>query len=213
MSRTTGPVLLSTAYLPPIQYISKLILSSEVLLEQHEKYQKQTYRNRCCIYGANGHQTLVVPVLKQKEGLITDVHIDHEKKWQQNHWKSIESAYRLSPYFEYYADDLSGFYKKKTDRLFEWNLELLRHIIELLCIQTPLGLTGSFQPPAEEDENDFRYSIHPKDRMNKPDHTFHPIKYQQVFIDKFGFIPNLSILDLVFNEGPHALEVVRNSIC
>ncbi|MBN1158467.1 MAG: WbqC family protein [Bacteroidales bacterium] len=207
------PVLLSTAYLPPVQYFSKFLMNRKVQLESHENYQKQSYRNRCYIYGANGRQALVIPVLKFPENgcRILNIRIDHKTKWQSLHWKSIVSAYRQSPYFEYYSDDLAAFYHRRIDSLFEWNLALLRYILELLDIKTGIGYTGTWQEP-DEGEGDFRNSIHPKERLNKPDPFFRMVPYHQVFISKFGFIPNLSIIDLIFNEGPHAGDVVRDSV-
>ncbi|MBN2480965.1 MAG: WbqC family protein [Bacteroidales bacterium] len=208
------PVLLTTAYLPPVQYISKFVLNREILLEKHENYQKQSYRNRCYIYGANGRQSLVIPVSKQPENDcgILDVSIDHNKKWQRNHWRSIESAYRLSPYFEYYSDDFAAFYNQRIDNLFEWNLVLLRYILDILGIATRIRFTGSWHIP-EDHRADFRNSIHPKHRLSKPDPFFRIIPYQQVFTSKFGFISGLSIIDLIFNEGPHARDVVSDSVC
>lgn len=186
-------------------------MNREVLLERHENYQKQTYRNRCYIYGANGLQALVIPVLKQTHKGILDIRIDYKKKWQKIHWKSIESAYRLSPYFEYFAEDIAALYQKHVELLFEWNLLLLRIILTALDITTNIGFTKSFRA-SDDDPEDLRYSIHPKKHSNKQDPSFKVIPYQQVFITKFGFIPNLSIIDLIFNEGPHARTVLKGSV-
>jgi hypothetical protein len=214
MGFAEGSVLLTTAYLPPIQYFSKFILNREIWLEQHENYQKQSYRNRCHIYGANGLQSLVIPVTKpdREHCSISEVRTDQEKKWQKNHWKSIESAYRLSPWFEYYADGFSGFYQQKTDLLFEWNLILIRHIAGILQLDVSIFLTGSFTRP-ENDIADFRYGIHPKDKSAKTDVAFRPLPYPQVFASKFGFLPNLSVIDLIFNEGPDAKELLKSTVC
>ncbi len=214
MPQNQTPVLLSTAYLPPVQYVSKFLMNREVLLEKHENYQKQSYRNRCYICGANSRLTLVIPVIKPKENIcgITDVRIDYEKKWQRTHWKSIESAYRLSPYFEFYADDLAGLFQKQIDKLFDWNLAVLKFILDKLNIHTGMGFTKSYKMP-DDRQYDYRQSIHPKERLNKPDPSFKVIPYQQVFTERFGFLPNMSIIDLIFNEGRHASDVIRASVC
>lgn len=214
MPQNQKPVLLSTAYLPPVQYISKFLMNREVLLEKHENYQKQSYRNRCYICGANGRLTLVIPVIKPKEHFcgISDVRIDYEKKWQRIHWKSIESAYRLSPYFEFYADDLAGLFQKQIDKLFDWNLAVLKFILDKLNIRAGMGFTESYTTP-DDRQYDYRQSIHPKERLSKPDPSFKVIPYQQVFTERFGFLPNMSIIDLIFNEGRHASDVIRASVC
>lgn len=214
MPQNQTPVLLTTAYLPPVQYLSKFFLDREVLLEKHENYQKQSYRNRCNIYGANGQLSLVIPVIKPKNHFygITDVSIDYDKKWQRIHWKSIESAYRLSPYFEFYADDLAALFQKQINKLFDWNLAVLKFIQNALNIHTRIGFTESYKKP-DNRQYDYRQSIHPKKLLNKPDPSFKVIPYQQVFAEKFGFLPNMSIIDLIFNEGPQALDVIERSVC
>ncbi len=213
MPQNQTPVLLTTAYLPPVQYLSKFLLNRKVLLEKHENYQKQSYRNRCYIYGANGRLALVVPVIKPKENAfgITNVRIDYEKKWQRIHWKSIESAYRLSPYFEFYADGLAGLFEKRIDKLFDWNLAVLKFILNTLNICTSIGFTESYETP-DNRPYDYRQCIHPKKCLNKSDPSFKVIPYQQVFAERSGFLRNMSIIDLIFNEGPQALDVIRASV-
>ncbi len=206
-------ILLSTAYLPPVQYISKLLLDPQVKIERFENYQKQSYRNRCYIYGANGMQCLSIPVKKNhgEKTMITDVMIDYTCNWQKIHLKSMESAYRLSPFFEYYADELLEIYRKKVPSLFEWNLRLLESLLALMNMDAKPEVTSGWEPLTEEN-GDYRQSIHPKKRLNKSDTLFNPIPYQQVFIDRFGFIPNLSIVDLLFNEGPETLNLLRKTV-
>lgn len=207
-----GDILLSTAYLPPIQYISKFLLCNEVLIEKHENYQKQSYRNRCYIYGANGMQCLVIPVKKQhgEKTPIAEVEIDNKENWQKIHLKSIESAYRLSAFYEYYIDEFNGMYEMNTRLLFDWNMCLLSTMLKLLNIQqVPVVTQNWVQKP---DHNvDLRQCVHPKARLSKPDPHFAALPYQQVFQDRYGFIPNLSIVDLLFNEGPQATAVLRKS--
>ncbi len=132
-----------------------------------------------------------------------------QANWQKIHLKSLESAYRLSAFYEYYADDISRFYEHKTPLLFEWNMQLLKTMLHLL---------GILQEPAETEfwecgpvnGQDYRQTINPKNRLSKPDNSFHPVPYQQAFIERYGFLPNLSIVDLLFNEGPEALSILKN---
>jgi hypothetical protein len=206
-------ILLSTAYLPPIQYISKFLLDAPVFVEQYENFQKQSYRNRCYIYGANGKQCLVIPVKKQhgEKTPVTAVEIDYVMNWPKNHLKSIESAYRLSAFYEFYADDFNAFYKQETRLLFDWNLNLIHFLMQLLGIASRPVLTTDYSA-LHENCRDFRNSIHPKERLMRPDPFFTAVPYQQVFQERQGFIPNLSIIDLLFNEGPMAGDVLKKSI-
>lgn len=205
--------LLSTAYLAPVQYYTKLISFDKVLIEKHENFTKQSFRNRCMIYGANGPLTLSIPLIKgiTPKTLITDIEIDYTENWQNIHWRSIVSAYRSSPFFEYYFEELEPFYTKKIKYLFDFNLELQNTICEILEIEPEILFTDDFiiEP---ESQIDFRNSIHPKKRCAKPDPNFSPQKYFQVFEEKHGFIPNLSIIDLIFNEGSQALTNLEESI-
>ena len=206
--------LLSITYLGPIHYFSKLLEYDEILIERYENYTRQTYRNRCMIYGANGRLSLSIPVMKGDEHktLIKDIRIDNNKKWQHLHWKSIESAYRSSPFYEFYFDDIAGFYKRKYDFLFDFNMEILHVILRLLEVNVNIGLTDEFVPVAGNNTDDLRDLIHPKKSYRK-DPSFSPVFYNQVFGYRHGFLPNLSIIDLIFNEGPGAVEIVKNSIC
>jgi hypothetical protein len=209
-----GPhALLSTAYLPPVQFISKFFVYHRIYIEKHENYQKQSYRNRCCIYGANGKQCLVIPVIKLhgKKMPVTEVAIDYTTNWQKIHLKSIESAYRLSPFYEYYADDFLAIYDQKIPLLFDWNMKLLKTILNLLKNDVIPEETTAWIP-ADTHYPDYRQSINPKKRLTEPDTSFEPIPYQQVFREKFGFIPNLSIIDLLFNEGPETKAILLRSI-
>ena len=210
-----GKAILSTSYLGPVQYYSRFLLYREVWVEQWENYQKQSYRNRCYIYGANGKQCLVIPVSvnSDKKTPIRDVTIDYSKPWQKIHWKSIESAYRLSPCFEFYEDELSGFYEKgsRFKYLFDWNTGLMEVILDFLGIPANLTLTSMYEK-GQASRADYRESIHPKERLSRPDPHFHSIPYSQVFDSKYGFLPNLSIIDLLFNEGGHARDVLEEGL-
>jgi len=206
-------ILLSTAYLPPVQYTSKFLLTDPVRIENHENYQKQSYRNRCYIYGANGCQCLVIPVIKQggENKAIAEVEIDYQYPWQKIHLRSIQSAYRNSPFYEFYADDFNEFFREKIPLLTDWNLNLLLYILKVLNIASTPVKTSIFEKNPGG-TNDFRNAIHPKLQTALPDEKFKPVIYQQVFRDRYGFIPNLSIIDLIFNEGPQARELLFKTI-
>lgn len=206
------PVVLSTAYFPPVQYISKLIAGS-VTIEAHESYLKQTYRNRCSILAANGPMALTVPVVKWhgQQMPIAEVQIDYDKPWQKQHLKSIESAYKSSPFFDYYIDDLMPFFENRHERLFDFNQRILEVILKSLSIAPNICYTTDYDK-AIENKVDLRYAISPKESQQQPDPYFAPVEYYQVFADRHGFTPNLSILDLLFNEGPMAKSILEQSI-
>jgi hypothetical protein len=206
------PILLSTAYLPPIQYISKFLYGAPVFIEKHENYQKQSYRNRCYIYGANGRQCLVIPVknIHGEKMPVSEVEIDYRKNWQKIHLKSIESAYGLSAFYEYYTSDFKNLYGQNSRLLFDWNLALVKAILGLLDIHKEVLVTETWELH-NGSHADFRQSIHPKTRLSQPDLNFNPLPYQQVFQERYGFISNLSIIDLLFNEGPLAADILRKS--
>ncbi len=204
-------IILSTAYLGTIQYYSKLLKYNKVLIEKFENYTKQTYRNRCVIYSANGIVNLTIPIKKDKpKTYVKDIIIDYDTNWRKLHWKSIESAYRSSPFFEFFEDDLQPFYSKEFKYLFDFNIELQNFIIENLGIEVELFYTDEYYEGF--DILDYREMFHPKESMAKFDKYFVPEQYHQVFVEKYGWKPNLSIIDLLFNEGPNAINVLRNSI-
>jgi hypothetical protein len=209
----SSSVLLSIAYLAPVQYFTKFLLYEKVWLETHEHYSKQTYRNRCDIYSANGKLSLTIPVLKGNElkTLITDIKIDYNKKWQKLHLKGIESAYRSTPFFEFYIDELSGFYSKKYVFLFDFNMEILNTLLHLLDLNPEIKCTEKYGLKFEDHMIDMREVIHPKHSFLS-DQCFQPAQYSQVFSEKHGFIANLSIIDLIFNMGPDSISVLRGSI-
>jgi hypothetical protein len=207
------PILLSTAYLPPIQYISKFLLGEPVFIENHENYQKQSYRNRCYICGANGRQCLVIPVVKHhgEKTPISSVEIDYQMPWQKNHLKSVQSAYRSSPFYEFYADEFNDFFTGRIDLLVDWNTSFMKNILKLCGINITIQKTAAYEK-FPVNTIDLRESIHPKNRLCKADEKFNPLPYMQVFREKHGFIPNLSIIDLLFNEGPNAREILGRTI-
>ncbi len=206
-------VLLSTAYLGTIQYYSKLLGYNNIIIENQENFTKQSYRNRCDIYGANGKLSLTIPVKKGRtvKTPINELEIDYTEEWQKNHWRSIESAYRHSPFFEYYADDIRPFYKSEIKYLTQFNNGIQKAILDTMEVYPDIQYTEEYHKKITNSD-DFRDTIHPKKRMQKPDDYYSVIKYYQVFAAKFGFIENLSILDLLFNMGPETEEILLKSI-
>jgi hypothetical protein len=199
-------ICLSSAYLAPVEYYSALAKAEIVYLEHCDYYVKQTYRNRCHIAGANGIMTLSIPVEKigSEKVFTRDVRISQHNDWQINHWRSIESAYNSTPFFEYYKDDLLPFYEKKWTFLWDFNQEIQTKVLELLELKPEIRLTEEYKISLKENILDLRESIHPKKQnslgINKP--------YYQVFEQRFGFQPNLSIIDLLFNMGNEAQLII-----
>ena len=202
-------LLLSTAYFAPIQYYSKLLQCERVVIEQHENYNKQSYRNRCTIYSANGLLDLVVPVVKPVKPKIpiTEVEVSYDTLWQKQHFKAIESAYRRSPFYEYYMDDLMVFFNSPYRYLYEFNMQIMRRVCDLMKIPFLVQESRDYVKPGKG-IIDLRNSIHPKVNRQHADSAFVPPRYTQTFADKWGFKPNLSILDLLFHTGPEAKKIL-----
>jgi hypothetical protein len=205
-------VVLSTTYLGPIRYFSRFFLSYPVLIERNENYLKQSYRNRCIIYGANGPLTLIVPVQRGSfhKTAINELEIDYDTNWQANHWRSIISSYKSAPFFEFYIDDLIPYYQKEFRFLIDYNTSLMNVFLRHLEIKQGFSFTKSFIKQYPSKLLDFREKIHPKKSFRDP--FFKNLEYTQVFSPKHGFIPNLSILDLLFNLGPESAEFLGKSI-
>lgn len=197
-------VILPACYLPPVSYFMAMLKHgpTELFIEQCEHFPKQTYRNRTSIYGANGKLDLIIPIQHEKANhrKIKDIRINYDVNWQRLHWMSIQTAYRSSSYFEYYEDQFATFYNKSYEYLLDYNLKLTDLIISLLKIPVTYSLTESYQPNLPE-ELDFRTKIHPK---KVPCYTSR--NYYQVFADRHGYLPDLSIVDLLFNQGPQSTQ-------
>jgi len=208
----TNNILLSTACFAPVQYYTKILTYKGVYIEQYENFIKQTYRNRYSVLGGNGIIDLIVPVVKSRgpKILIKDLLISYDTEWQRNHWRTLFSAYSSSPYFEYYADDLQPFFENKYQFLLDFNLKTHEILCNLLDIENIALLTEDFEKTPERTIN-FRENISPKQKTPE-DPNFIPKAYTQVFSDKLGFVANLSILDLLFNEGPNSYSLLINSI-
>jgi hypothetical protein len=207
----TGAVLLELQYLPPVQYFTKLAAYSDVWLERQEHYVKGSFRNRCHIAGVNGVQRLSIPLRKGKNEQQPILHtaIAYDEPWPSKHWHAICSAYGNSPFFEHFAPALKPLFEKKYDLLWNWNFDVLTLLTLLVGLRPNIHFTETWntQPPAGI--LDMRDAIHPKKAC--PDAQFRATRYPQVFEDRHGFLPNLSILDLLFCCGPEAGNVLKAS--
>ena len=224
--------LLTTAYFPPISYFaaiaedmeglirtkgedrrsipSSLLSPSTIYIEACENYQKQSYRNRCHFYAADGKQSLSFPIAHSEgthKHLISEVLIDYSKPWALQHKRAIISAYRTSAYFEYYQDELFAILDSKPERLLDLNTRLLEFFLDKIGIKAEIRMTENYSQ--NTDCEDLREVIHPK----RPDNILEKLElnkpYFQVFAEKHGFIPNLSIMDLLFNEGPDSIIYLK----
>lgn len=207
-------VLLSSAYLAPVEYYTKLLAYDRVFVEQQDHYIKQTYRNRCTIAAPDGELALSIPTVKPDtlKCPLRDIRISDHGNWRHLHWNAIESAYNHTPYFEYYKDDFRPFYEKRYEFLADFNEELCRLVCSLIDMQPTVERTTEYHALPSQDEDDFRERIHPKKDFRLEDPAFFPQPYYQVFQERHGFLPNLSIIDLLFNMGPESLLVLQQSI-
>lgn len=235
--------LLSSTYFGPIQWYQKLNRYDECLIERHESFIKQTYRNRMIIPTTNGPLSLIIPTNHNTSLAMKDIRISDHANWRHVHWNALLSAYGESPFFEYYQDDIRPFFEKKYEFLFDFNMETTEKMIELLDIRPKISITDEYilskERKGENEERkvkseettfggqgesqfnsvanhkvpsskfqvpsivDFRDAIRPKKPL--PDAEFAPKHYYQVYEQKHGFQPNMSILDLLFNEGNEAI--------
>ena len=199
-------ILLHPTYFPNIAHFVAITNASEVTFEVDDNYQKQTYRNRTYIYAANGKLLLNIPVIHSQKNRqkYRDIKIANIDKWQELHWKSIESAYRTSPFFEFYEDDLKHLFSMETNYLLEFNFECFKIICDCLQLDLITSKTTSFVKDIE-DKSDYRFLVNAKKERLQ---NFEP--YIQVFSNKHSYINNLSILDLLFNEGPNTLNYLES---
>lgn len=205
---SSGPVraILPAAYLPPVEYFMAAAMTGDILVEAQDSYVKQTYRNRCRIYACDGILSLAVPVSlpagcrKMDEALI-----DYSKPWLQQHERALVSAYRTSAFFEYYQDDIFPILDSRPGHLLELDYKLILKLLDLLGLRCKVSLTGEYVRDYGPDCLDLREALHPKKAVpGFLGDRFRP--YYQVFSGKYGFISGLSVLDLLFNEGPNAIS-------
>ena len=208
--------VLTTAYFPPVEYFFAIARSGRVLIEQHEHYQKQSWRSRCRILSAGGPEDLSIPIVKEERRSrpVRDIRIDYGEPWLQHHLRAFEAAYHSSAFFDYYADDLFPVLLRKPEFLFDLNMALLEKLLDLLDLHVPVSLTESY---VRDPENDFRTRIQPKYKGESLLAEYgREQAYYQVFVNQdpgaclsrldreSRFIPNLTILDLLSAEGPDA---------
>jgi hypothetical protein len=189
-------------YLPPVTYFSALNMHNlNFIIEKNEHFPKQTFRNRASISSPNGVLDLIVPVVKgaKLHTPVKDVKISYDFKWQRLHWLSLQACYRSSAYFEYYEDEMAPFYEKKYNFLLDYNLDLLNWIFKQLKQNPIYTLTSEFDKEYTNDL-DYRTQLNNKKYLS----GLPAKKYFQVFSDRNDFLPHLSIVDLLFNQGPQA---------
>ena len=203
--RQSDSVVLHPTYFGPISQFVAMVKAPKVVFEDHDNYQKQTYRNRTYIYGANGRLLLSIPFQHSGKERLTykDVKIQNEFNWQTLHRKSLETAYRTSPFFEYYEDDLLPLFTKKYKYLLDFNYDCLEVVMECLQYEVNYSKTKEYQKEITN-QADLRFLVNAKKQP-----IFQFTEYTQVFSDKHGFIANLSILDLLFNEGPNSITYLN----
>lgn len=199
-------ILIHPTYFPTIAHFIAIAKAEYVVWEMEDNFVKQTYRNRAYIYGANGKLSLNIPVIHSQKNRqnYKNVKVFNGEKWQIQHWKSLESAYRTSPFFEFYEDELKPLFFEETDTLLAFNLKCFKVICDCLQLEVETSITSTFEKNADG-VLDLRHLV------NAKDNTLQHVKpYTQVFENKYGFISNLSILDVLCNEGPNALNYLES---
>jgi hypothetical protein len=202
-------LIVESQYFSPVTFYKISIDFSNIKFDIYEPWQKMSFRNRCVVAGANGPILLSVPLVEGREQRrpMKDIRIDNRKKWQAQHWKTIMSCYNRSPWFSYFCDELEGLYQQSFDLLIDWNRACFDWTVRKLGLPVSAGFTDQPVPPGEAAEfRDFRNRIIP--RFINQDFP-NPVRYHQVFEDRIGFIPNLSILDLLFCEGKNAAHILQ----
>ena len=199
-------VILSTATFPPVEYVACMLKYNPVWLEGDENFNKQSYRNRYIINSANGPLNQVIPVKRKhnQKTKIQRVGVDYSLNWPEQFWRAIYAAYNNSPFFLFYQDDLRAFFQRRFDTLWALNRESLNLVMDWAGLDKSLFVTGDLKKDYEK-TCDLRYKIHPK---HSPVIKLEP--WTQVFDEKYGFNPKVSVLDLLFNKGPESLIYLKN---
>jgi hypothetical protein len=197
-------------YFPSIPYIASWVFFDEMIIESKESYAKQTFRNRCQIKTANKVDDLIIPIIKGNSNIpIQEIRIDHNQLWIKNHWRAIQSAYGKAPFFEHFGNDIDKILSNKPRFLFDLNLEILEYLLNILGINKNITFSQKYEKEYPNQIADLRSIIHPKHQSSQL--SFYKAKeYTQVFGNQF--IADLSILDLIFCEGPEAINIIKRSI-
>ena len=208
MQDTKNTLIVESQYLPTVSLFKKVDSVLDVKIEQYEYYQKFSFRNRCFLSGPNDILSLSVPLEegRNQKCLIRDVRISYGEKWQPRHWRSIHDAYRKSPFFEEYMDDIKSFFETKPVFLFDWNWMWIEWLVKQSGIKTTIGLTSEYVPDYPGEFIDYRNKITPKTYLIEA--TSLPV-YVQVFGNKQPFMPNLSFLDMLLCNGPACVKLFR----
>jgi hypothetical protein len=206
----SNQVVIEPHYLPSIEFFACIHPYENLQIEVEENYIKQTFRNRCYILGANNTQTLTIPVINgNSKILMKDIQIDNSQRWSGEHWRSIQSAYGKAPFYEFFSDYFENSFSQKKRFLLDFNLEMMTICLTLLKQSKNISKTEKFEKVLKNDVLDARSLITPKETHAKRQ-IYKPYPYMQVFGK--DFVVNLSIIDLLMNEGPNAQTVVTNSI-
>ncbi|UII28747.1 WbqC family protein [Fulvivirga maritima] len=202
-------VVLDLHYLPSLEYFCCINQFDNIIIEQEEYFEKQSYRNRCHILSANKAERLIVPVIGGRKKIkVKDIQIDYSQKWLLNHLRAIQSAYGKAPFYEYFIDHFEEIFQKRDKFLFDLNLNLLKICLKFLQIDKPITFTNSYIKYSEANIKDYRSVVHPK-KDYKTNSIYQPQEYPQVF--GVSFAENLSIIDLLFCEGPNSKNIINQS--
>lgn len=205
-------LIIESQYFPPVILFKKSIEISNIEFDIYEPWRKMSFRNRCVVAGANGPINLSIPVLEGREQKkpMKEVVIDNRKPWQGQHWKTITSCYNRSPWFDFFGHELEGLYQQPVELLSDWNRTCFEWVTRKLGLQLSVSCTQCFQPNySDPDVVDWRNRLLPKS-VNLE--FAEPVRYRQVFEERTGFIPHLSILDLLFCEGRNAKKILMGGV-
>ena len=206
----SSQAIIELHYFPSLPYIASWVYYDEVIIESKENYTKQSFRNRCQIRSANKVEDLIVPIRKGNSNIpIQEVRIDNRQSWLKNHWRAIQSAYGKAPFFDHYAEDIQKILSGMPRFLFDLNLEILEYILTILEINKKIIFTQKYEKEYPAESHDLRSAIHPKQALDTL-FFYNSPRYIQVFGNQF--VSNLSIIDLIFCEGPNAIRIIKKSV-